>query len=208
MSAALIQVEGDRRDVILTAAERAFARHGFHGANMQHVAVEAQMSAGNIYRYFKSKDEIVSGLTARDRAGIASDFQRLAQAPDLLEAFGGMLRKHLCEEPVWRSQLALEIWAEAARNERIAVLCGGINDDVETTLAALIGHAQSSSPALQGGEPAFAVRIMSTVVAGLIKRRATEPNFDGEPEIAMALGIFRAALTGTLRPYRAEETCT
>lgn len=206
MSAVLIQVEGDRRDLILTAAERAFARHGFHGANMQHVAAEAQMSAGNLYRYFRSKDAIVSGLTARDRAGIASDFQHLAQAPDLLEAFGRMLRKHLCEEPVWRSRLALEIWAEAARNPHIAALCGGINDDVEMTLAALIGHAQSGSPALAGGEPAFAVRVMSTVVAGLIKRRATEPNFEGESEIAMALGIFRAALDGSLRPHRAEET--
>lgn len=206
MSTTLIQVDGDRRDVILTAAERAFARHGFHGANMQHVAAEAQMSAGNIYRYFTGKDEIVSGLTARDRAGIASDFQHLAEAPDLLEAFGRMLRKHLCDAPVWRSQLALEIWAEAARNSNIAALCGGINDDVETTMTALIGHAQSNSAALRGGEPAFAVRIMSTVVAGLFKRRATEPDFEGEPEIAMALGIFRAALDGSLQPYRTGET--
>lgn len=206
MSATLIQIEGDRRDLILTAAERAFARHGFHGANMQHVAAEAQMSAGNIYRYFKGKDDLVSGLTARDRAGIASDFQHMAEAPDLLEAFGGMLRKHLCDEPVWRSQLVLEIWAEAARNPSIAAMCGGIDDDIETKLAALIGHAQSSSPAMRGGEPAFAVRIMNTVVAGLIKRRATEPTFDGESEIAMALGIFRAALDGTLEPYGVQET--
>lgn len=208
MSAVLIQVEGDRRDHILTAAERAFARHGFHGASMQHVAAEALMSAGNLYRYFRSKDEIVSGLTARDRAGIAADFQHLAQAPDLLEAFSALLRKHLCDEPVWRGQLVLEIWAEAARNPGIAAMCGDIDDDVETKLATLIGHAQSSSPALRGGEPAFAVRIMKTVIAGLIKRRATEPHFDGESEIAMALGTFRAALNGTLRPYPAEETST
>lgn len=206
MSATLIQVEGDRRDLILTAAERAFARHGFHGANMQHVAAEAQMSAGNIYRYFSGKDEIVSGLTARDRAGIASDFRHLAQAPDLLEAFGHMLRKHLCDEPLWRSQLVLEIWAEAARNSTIAAMCGGINDDVQTGLAHLIAAAQSASPALRGGEPAFVVRVIGTVVAGLFKRRATEPDFDGEPEIAMALGIFRAALDGTLQPDRAQET--
>jgi AcrR family transcriptional regulator len=202
---ALIDTESDRRDLILSAAERAFARHGFHGANMQNVAAEAQMSAGNLYRYFKSKDAIVSGLTARDQAALASDFHELASAPDLLAAMGRMLKKHLVDEPVWRTQLLLEIWAEAARNPAIAAMCGAIDHDVETNLSALIGAAQAASPALRGGDPAFVVRVMGTVVAGLFKRRATEPTFDGNAEVAMALGVFRAALTGALTPYPAGD---
>ena len=55
--------DADRRDLILTAAERAFARHGFHGANVQNVAAEAQMSAGNLYRYFKSKEAPMNNET-------------------------------------------------------------------------------------------------------------------------------------------------
>lgn len=200
-AAALIDADADRRDLILTAAERAFARHGFHGANMQTVAAEAQMSAGNLYRYFRSKDAIVSGLTARDQAALAGDFQELASAPELLPALGRMLRKHLVDEPVWRSQLILEIWAEAARNPSIASMCSDIDHDVEDNLSALIVTAQMGSPPLRGGDPRFVVRVMRTVVAGLFKRRATEPSFDGDAEIALALGAFRAALDGSLQPY-------
>ena len=196
-----IEIEEARSSRILTAAERAFARHGFHGASMQHVAAEAGMSAGNLYRYFQSKDAIVSGLTARDQEGLAADFQALAHAPDFLAAIGAMLRKHLVEEPVWRTQLLLEIWAEAARNPVIAAMCSGIDSAVGHHLATLMADAQARTPGLAGGEPPYAVRVMKTVVDGLFKRRATEPGFDGEAEIAMALGIFQAALDGSLRPY-------
>ena len=61
----------ERRERILEAAERAFVRHGFHAATMQHVADEAGMSAGNLYRYFPSKEAIVEGLCARATRGSA-----------------------------------------------------------------------------------------------------------------------------------------
>lgn len=195
-----------RRDRVLTAAERAFARHGFHGANMQHVAAEAGMSVGNLYRSFPSKDAIVSGLTERDRAGLAQDFKALDAAPELVPALGGILRKHLVAEPRWRTQLVLEIWAEAARNPAIATMCGSCSHEANTHLTRLIAAAQALTPAFARAEPDFVLRVMETVVSGLFKRRASEPAFDGEREIAMALGIFRAALDGSLQPFPMKET--
>ena len=60
--------DAERRQRILEAAERAFVRHGFHATTMQHVADEAGMSAGNLYRYFPSKEAIVEGLCELDQA--------------------------------------------------------------------------------------------------------------------------------------------
>lgn len=188
------------------AAEQAFARFGFHGASMQQVAAEAGMSVGNLYRTFPSKDAIVSGLTERDRAAMASEFEALAGASDVLPQIGEMLRRHFVDEPRWRHQLVLEIWAEAARNPAIAAMCGAIDQDVYAHLNQIVRNAQALSPALRGGDPAFIVRVMGTVVAGLFKRRATEPDFDGEAEIALALGIFQAAFCGTARPYEEDRT--
>lgn len=195
-----------RRDHILGAAEQAFARFGFHGASMQQVAAEAGMSVGNLYRSFPSKDAIVSGLTERDRAAIAREFQQLAAVRDVLPELGALLRRHLVDEPAQRSQLMLEIWAEAARNPAIASMCGAIDRDVDDHLTRLVVNAQALCPALRGGDPGLVVRVMSTVVDGLFKRRATEPDFDGDAEIALALGIFKAAFDGTLRPYEDHRT--
>lgn len=53
-----------RRRQILDAARRCFARSGFHETSMQDVFRESGLSAGAVYRYFKSKDELVQAIAA------------------------------------------------------------------------------------------------------------------------------------------------
>jgi TetR/AcrR family fatty acid metabolism transcriptional regulator len=50
---------GDKRERILGAAERIFARHGFFAARVSEIAKEAGVADGTIYLYFKSKDELL-----------------------------------------------------------------------------------------------------------------------------------------------------
>ncbi|WP_054813456.1 TetR/AcrR family transcriptional regulator [Nocardia arizonensis] len=54
-----------RRRQILDAARLCFARKGFHETSMQDVFAESGMSAGAVYRYFKSKDDIIAALATR-----------------------------------------------------------------------------------------------------------------------------------------------
>ncbi|WP_067654685.1 TetR/AcrR family transcriptional regulator [Nocardia harenae] len=53
-----------RRQQIVDAAQRCFARKGFHQSSMQDVFAESGLSAGAVYRYFKSKDELVAALAS------------------------------------------------------------------------------------------------------------------------------------------------
>src|SRR3954470_2632956 len=55
----------DKRERILSAAERIFARHGFFAAKVSDVAKEAGVADGTIYLYFKSKDELLISLFER-----------------------------------------------------------------------------------------------------------------------------------------------
>ena len=73
-----------RREIILDAFERCIVRAGFHRTTMQDVAKEAGMSAGNLYRYFVSKDQLVSGLCERDRERFSADFAHVAEAEDVM----------------------------------------------------------------------------------------------------------------------------
>ncbi len=53
-----------RRQQILDAALECFARKGFHATSMQDVFAESGLSAGAVYRYFKSKDDLIAALAA------------------------------------------------------------------------------------------------------------------------------------------------
>src|SRR6476659_5828599 len=56
---------GDKRERILAAAERIFARHGFFAAKVSDVAKEAGVADGTIYLYFKNKDDLLISLFER-----------------------------------------------------------------------------------------------------------------------------------------------
>jgi AcrR family transcriptional regulator len=52
----------DKREDILEAALELFAERGFHGTSVALIAEKAQVGAGTIYRYFKSKEVLVNFL--------------------------------------------------------------------------------------------------------------------------------------------------
>jgi AcrR family transcriptional regulator len=52
----------ERGGMILDTARTLFARHGFEATTMRDIAEEAGLQAGNLYRYFPSKDAMVSQI--------------------------------------------------------------------------------------------------------------------------------------------------
>jgi AcrR family transcriptional regulator len=186
----------ERHIRILDAAERVFARAGFHAATMQDVAVEARMSPGNLYRYFLSKDAIIAGMAERDRTTIASDFGGLDPARgavlDQLEALG---RRHLVEEPREKSIIALQIWAEAARNPAMASMCAAIDGTVIGGLAAAIAGAKASGELPDNLDDARFLQAIFMMADGFFCRRAMDPSFDA----AMAAETLFKAMRGLAR---------
>jgi TetR/AcrR family transcriptional regulator, fatty acid metabolism regulator protein len=52
----------DRRQQILDAAVRVFARQGFHSCRVSDIADEAGVAYGLVYHYFRSKDQVMNEL--------------------------------------------------------------------------------------------------------------------------------------------------
>jgi TetR/AcrR family fatty acid metabolism transcriptional regulator len=103
---------GDKRDRILTAAERIFARHWFFAAKVSDVAKEAGVADGTIYLYFKSKDDLLISLFERRmeqlnkilRAAIADKSPR-----DQLHTFIRTYLQLVADEPSAAEVLTIEL---------------------------------------------------------------------------------------------------
>jgi TetR/AcrR family transcriptional regulator, repressor for uid operon len=196
--------EAERRERILEGAERAFVRHGFHAATMQHVADELGMSPGNLYRYFPSKEAIVEGLCELDQGkraqALAGFAELLARDGDITEAIRAGLREHVVGKPPDKARLIVEIWAEAGRNPRVAAITQAIDADVLNGLERLMDAAKAAGAASPRLDSHFGAVFFFTFAAGVFKRIAIEADFDADVETAMAVGVLKALFAGKLSP--------
>src|SRR5690348_18411342 len=108
MRRANAQLQADRRDEILAAAQTCFARSGFHQTSMQEICAEAGMSPGNLYRYFPSKEALIAGISERNRAQAAADFAAVDKAPDFFTGFAALGRQYLVDRTDVEVALCLE----------------------------------------------------------------------------------------------------
>jgi AcrR family transcriptional regulator len=183
----------DHRQRILEAARRCFVRSGFHRATMQDVAAEAGMSAGNIYRYFPSKDAIVRGLCALDRAELARSFEALQASSDPFRDFMALGQHHLVDEPRECAVFAVDLWAEASRDPELATLCREFDADIRRMMAAFVDQV---IPAERAFDRAGLVDLLLTLADGLMVRRAREDGFSAAPHLPHFAALIQLAAGG------------
>ena len=82
-AAATRRVITDKREAILRAAIKVFARNGYFNSKVSDIAGEAGIADGTVYLYFKSKDEILHSVFDRAMAEFIAEGQReLAELED------------------------------------------------------------------------------------------------------------------------------
>ena len=67
---------GDKREAILRAAIKVFARNGYFNSKVSDIAREANIADGTVYLYFKSKDEILHSVFDRAMDEFISEGKR------------------------------------------------------------------------------------------------------------------------------------
>src|SRR5215218_9949850 len=80
-----------RRQQIIDAAYRCFARKGFHQTTMREIYAEAGLSPGAIYHYFASKEDIIEASFIFDYQRSRPIFERLASDPDPVAAIDHLI---------------------------------------------------------------------------------------------------------------------
>ena len=129
-----------RREEILEAAQRVFARHGYEGATVARLEAETGLSRGAIFSYFPSKDALFVAVIGRSSGRLVELW--------LERGFRALLDEIANEDPAWlavqftamqrsrtderfREGVAeLEREAAARRLERFERLRGTVRDDL------------------------------------------------------------------------------
>jgi TetR/AcrR family fatty acid metabolism transcriptional regulator len=86
----------DKREAILRAAVKVFARKGFFNSKVADIAREAGIADGTVYLYFKSKDEILHSVFDRAMEEFISEGKReIADIENPSEKLRRIARLHL-----------------------------------------------------------------------------------------------------------------
>jgi AcrR family transcriptional regulator len=158
-----IKHEGRRRQ-ILEAAERCFARDGFHGTSMADLCAGTKMSSGHLYHYFASKEALIAAITEAHLARATRNFKRMMKADDPIEAFitASTRSKRSQDKP----QLVLNMLAEADRIPALAAVLAQHHQDMQTLLAVFLRQAQERGQVDASLDPTQTAALLLTVLIG------------------------------------------
>lgn len=188
-----------RREQILDAAMSRFAVNGFQATGMADVIATAGLSAGAVYRYFKSKDDLIEAIADRVLGQVAARFDEvLAEEPDLDPAGAVRVAVETLEEiaesgPVDVSRVAVQAWAEALRSERIAAVASGAYRTIRGYFIVVCRRAQDSGSLSAEADPEVLGAALYSLAAGFVLQR----NLLGDVSAATYAPAVRALLEGT-----------
>lgn len=164
-----------RRQQILDAARRCFLRNGFHNTSMQDVIVEAGLSVGAVYRYFRSKNELITSIA---EAVISSADEVLAEVTGqdpplpLVESVDRVLAFVDTQAgPDGALRIAIQVWAESLRDPALAVFVAEKYSGFRDHFVVLVQRARETGELPPDADPAATGAALFALVPGYFLQR-------------------------------------
>jgi len=194
-----VEAREARREHILRAALRCFARRGYHTTTIDDIAAEAGVSKGAPYVYFESKEALFEqlcdswdcGLAVRIEAVIARD-DGVARSPRrVLEAIITAVGDHVSEEADL-CRVLIEARTQAAYVGAVAERVRSSDADAQARMTQLVeaGVASGEWPADTG--PELQARLILAAIHGLMAQWHLRPGSFSWREAAAALADRRS----------------
>jgi AcrR family transcriptional regulator len=167
-----------RRQQILDAALLCFNRSGFHRTSMQHIFEEAGLSAGAVYRYFASKEDIVEAIAEQRHAKETALIAEATAVPDPHRALRRLAELYFewLTDPAeqQRRRVGVQIWAEAVHNDRLrAIVLRGA--DQRLLLVGFLREAQRDGRLPLEVDPDALTRVYLALFQGFVLQQAWDP---------------------------------
>jgi TetR/AcrR family transcriptional regulator, repressor for uid operon len=186
----------ERRLQILLDAAACFAKHGFHATSMREICKAAKLSAGAMYHYFASKDDIIAAMIAMDRQRTTAAFASMPEGAGVVEVLRHLVITTTAD---CHSQGMLCMWtemtAEVSRNDRLRPLFVEYYHEIHAKLTSLLKAAAKRGELRAELKPAETAAFVMAVYDGVMCRCAVDKSADFLKISEQALSIIALLLS-------------
>jgi AcrR family transcriptional regulator len=171
-----------RRQQIIDAAYRCFARKGFHQATMRDIYAEANLSPGAVYHYFDSKDAIIQASFEFDFQRSRTLFDAAIASDDPLKALHELLdfffRGLEGAAALGAPRVNVQGWGEALVNPALLETIRRVLDDSLEALSQIIRRAQELGQIDTSLDPRSVGRMLLSLYYGLELQKALDSEIE------------------------------
>lgn len=187
----------ERQDQILDAAVVCYAQNGFHATGMADIIRESGLSAGSVYRYYKSKDELIAAIITRLLTGLHARLQVSSAGAsthaELIDAALTAAQQTFSGQQLQYARLLPQVWTEALRNP-------GVARHVQQSYGVILNHLRERVTQMQAGgtldadlDPVGVAHVTLAAVQGFMLQKLILGDHLDEPSyLAAARQMFEA----------------
>ncbi|XVV08569.1 TetR/AcrR family transcriptional regulator [Actinoplanes sp. CA-131856] len=196
------QYRADRRAEILGAAARLFAADGFHSTSMADIIGASGLSAGAVYRYFRSKDEIIGSVAEMALSNADEIFQALladgaTPSPEQavhasIEAISGQLI-NVADSGADITRIGVQVWAEALRSPELAVRVNVVYRGLRRHFAEVARRWQAAGHLPADAVPEDVGAAMLGLVQGFVLQNLLVTDTNADSYLAGVRGLLSAS---------------
>jgi len=185
-----------RRQQVLDAAAECFARKGFHRTTMHDICQMAELSPGAVYRYFRSKDEIIGAMEEQGRQHSAAIMDAVtSERSSTLDVLEGLVDVFFSKlEDVRDCAVHIELWAEALSNPRIKETVVRVDESIREAFSQrIVKDAQRRGEIHPNLDRDAVARVLMAFWHGLVLQKPLDPTVD----IRKYVAVMKAMISGT-----------
>lgn len=175
-----------RREQILMAAMTCVAEEGFHKTTMAHVINRSELSAGAVYGYFRSKDELILAIADRALSYLDQAIDEiLTREPtptpvEVTRLLTSMIVQRAEAAPVDLTRVVVSAWAEAVRNEEVRAAVASRIDLLRSKYAEVIVAQQAAGYVDPDADPDQVAKSLFGVMPGFVLQRLITQDVNSE----------------------------
>lgn len=168
----------ERRAAILDAARACFERDGLHATTMNDIIRRSGLSAGAVYGYFASKEELIHAALTTSMASLGATLAPiLGRVPPLppaefIRELAGAIQRFARRDDIDLTRLAMHGWSEVQRDDALRATMQAIYAGLREQLAGVAEQWRTRGMIGADADPDEVASMLFSLVLGFVAQSA------------------------------------